>query len=119
MKQLVETIVKAIVNNPDAVKVEMKESVDFPGLQIIRIDVAQEDLGIVIGKRGRTIGAIRDLVTISAIRSQVRVKVLVNEDESDRMSRREAHQNSAPVEEAPEPENTESSDDSIDEELGI
>jgi predicted RNA-binding protein YlqC (UPF0109 family) len=115
MKELVETIVKAIVNNPDKVKVEMSDSVDFPGLQIIRIDVANEDLGIVIGKRGRTIGAIRDLVTISAIRNQVRVKVLVNEDESDRKARQESkrEEKEMPTEEVS------TSDDSIDEELGI
>ncbi len=118
MKELVETIVKAIVNNPDEVKVEMKDSVDFPGLQIIRIDVANEDLGIVIGKRGRTIGAIRDLVTISAIRNQVRVKVLVNEDESDRPSRRRPEREEKRDEGSMDID-VDASDEAIDEELGL
>jgi uncharacterized protein len=80
MKELLEHIVQSIVNNPDAVSVEEKESVDFPGLTILTIDVAEEDKGIVIGRRGRTINAIRDLITINAIRNDRRVKVLIKDD---------------------------------------
>lgn len=80
MKELLETIVKGIVNNPDAVIVIERESVDFPGLLILEIDVDQADKGILIGRRGRTINAIRDLITISAIRNDVRVKVMVKDD---------------------------------------
>ncbi len=82
MRDLVEYIVKSIVNNPDDVMVEMHESVDFPGLQIIKIKVNNEDLGIVIGKRGRTINAIRDLVKIAAIRNDKRVKVVIDEGDN-------------------------------------
>jgi len=80
MKELLEHIVKSIVNNPDVVVVEEKESVDFPGLTILTIDVAEEDKGILIGRKGRTINAIRDLVTISAIRLDKRVKVMIKDD---------------------------------------
>jgi hypothetical protein len=80
MRELLEHIVKAIVNNPDAVSVEEKESVDFPGLTILTIDVAEEDKGVVIGRRGRTINSIRDLITINAIRNDKRVKVLIKDD---------------------------------------
>lgn len=80
MKELLEHIVQAIVNNPEEVSVEEKESVDFPGLTILTVDVAEEDKGIVIGRRGRTINAIRDLVTINAIRNDKRVKVLIKDD---------------------------------------
>jgi predicted RNA-binding protein YlqC (UPF0109 family) len=81
MKELLEHIVKSIVNNPDDVSVEDKESVDFPGLTILTIDVAEEDKGVVIGRRGRTINAIRDLITINAIRNDKRVKVLIKDDQ--------------------------------------
>jgi predicted RNA-binding protein YlqC (UPF0109 family) len=81
MKNLVELIVKSIVNTPDDVEVEEKESSDFPGLTIINIKVNPSDLGQVIGKRGRTINAIRDIVTIAAIRAQKRVKVIVREED--------------------------------------
>jgi predicted RNA-binding protein YlqC (UPF0109 family) len=81
MKELVEKIVKSIVNTPNEVEIDEKESVDFPGLTIVNIKVSPSDLGQVIGKRGRTINAIRDIVTIAAIRAQKRVKVIVREEE--------------------------------------
>lgn len=84
MKELLEHIVQSIVNNPDQVSVEEKESVDFPGLTILTIDVAEDDKGIVIGRRGRTINAIRDLITINAIRNDRRVKVLIKDDDRGR-----------------------------------
>lgn len=89
MKELLEYIVKSIVNNPDAVSVSERESVDFAGLTIYTISVAQEDKGVLIGRKGRTINAIRDLATIAAIRLQKRVKVFVEED--DRSSKEEAN----------------------------
>jgi hypothetical protein len=84
MKELLEHIVESIVNNPEEVSVEEKESVDFPGLTILTIDVAEDDKGIVIGRRGRTINAIRDLITINAIRNDKRVKVLIKDDDRGR-----------------------------------
>jgi len=83
MKELLEYVVKSIVNNPDAVTIEEKESVDFPGLTILSVDVAEDDKGIVIGRKGRTINAIRDLITINAIRNNRRVKVLIKDDERE------------------------------------
>jgi predicted RNA-binding protein YlqC (UPF0109 family) len=85
MKSLVELIVKSIVNTPNDVEVDERESADFPGLTIINIKVNPSDLGQVIGKRGRTINAIRDIVTIAAIRAQKRVKVIVREDDKAEM----------------------------------
>ena len=89
MKELLEYIVKSIVNNPEEVQVEEKESVDFPGLTILTIDVAEEDKGVVIGRKGRTINAIRDLITINAIRTNRRVKVLIRDNERDKTERKE------------------------------
>lgn len=89
MKELLEYIVKSIVNSPNAVEVEEKESVDFPGLTILTIDVAEEDKGVVIGRKGRTINAIRDLITINAIRTNRRVKVLIRDNERDKTERKE------------------------------
>jgi predicted RNA-binding protein YlqC (UPF0109 family) len=76
-------MVKTIVNNPDSVEVSERESVDFPGLTILTIKVADEDTGIVIGKRGRTINAIRDIISINAIRSKQRVRVTLDEKKGD------------------------------------
>jgi predicted RNA-binding protein YlqC (UPF0109 family) len=80
MQELLEKIVKGIVNNPDQVSVVERESVDFPGLTILEITVADDDKGILIGRKGRTINAIRDIMTISAIRNEKKIKVLVKED---------------------------------------
>ena len=80
MKELLEHIIKSIVNNPDDVAVEERESVDFPGLTILSIDVAETDKGVVIGRKGRTINSIRDIITISAIRNDRRVKVMLKDD---------------------------------------
>lgn len=92
MKELLEYVVKSIVNNPDAVVIEEKESVDFPGLTILSVDVSEDDKGIVIGRKGRTINAIRDLITINAIRNNRRVKVLIKDDERREDSGREEKQ---------------------------
>ncbi len=82
MKELLDHIVKSIVNHPDNVTIDEKESVDFPGLTILTIDVAEDDKGVVIGRKGRTINAIRDLITINAIRNDKRVKVLIKDDKA-------------------------------------
>ncbi|MBU1119655.1 KH domain-containing protein [Patescibacteria group bacterium] len=82
MKELLEHIVKSIVNHPDSVVIDEKESQDFPGLTILTIDVAEDDKGVVIGRKGRTINAIRDLITIHAIRNDKRVKVLIKDDKA-------------------------------------
>ncbi len=80
MKELLEHIIKSIVNHPEEVSVEERESVDFPGLTILSIEVAEADKGVVIGRKGRTINSIRDIITISAIRNDRRVKVMLAND---------------------------------------
>jgi uncharacterized protein len=59
MRQLVETIAKALVDDPNQVKTseEMEEDTT-----IIRLTVAKEDMGRIIGKEGRTAKAIRTLL---------------------------------------------------------
>ena len=56
MKELVELIAKALVDNPDKVQVSQ---LDGEQSSIIELIVAQEDLGKVIGKQGRNAQAIR------------------------------------------------------------
>lgn len=80
MKELLEYIAKSIVNHPDDVIIEEKESVDFPGLTILTINVNEEDKGVIIGRKGRTINSIRDIITISAIRNNKRVRVILKDD---------------------------------------
>ena len=58
MKDTVEMIVKALVDNADGVEVR---EVDKNGTTLIEIRVAQEEMGKVIGKQGRTVKALRSL----------------------------------------------------------
>ena len=80
MKELLEHIIKSIVNYPDDVSIDERESVDFPGLTILTIDVNENDKGVIIGRKGRTINSIRDIITISAIRNSKRVRVILKDD---------------------------------------
>jgi len=80
MKELLEHIIKSIVNYPDDVSIDERESIDFPGLTILTIDVNENDKGVIIGRKGRTINSIRDIITISAIRNNKRVRVILKDD---------------------------------------
>lgn len=72
MKELVETIAKALVDSPDQVKVT--EEVNEKGT-LITLSVAKEDIGKVIGKQGRVANAIRSVVKAVGIRNGVHVIV--------------------------------------------
>ena len=72
MKELVKTIASALVANPDAVEVD--EPID-EDKTIIKLHVAQEDMGRVIGKQGRIAKAIRTIVKATATRNDKKVSV--------------------------------------------
>lgn len=59
LKELVETMARALVDNPDAVDVA---EVDGEQTTVIELKVAKEDLGKVIGKQGRTAQAMRTIL---------------------------------------------------------
>ena len=60
MKALLEEIVKSIVDKPDEVKVSLIEG---DSTEIYELVVGEGDLGKVIGKKGRNVGAIRTLLS--------------------------------------------------------
>lgn len=72
MTELLETLVKALVENPDAVRVE---EIEEDGDLVYEITVAEEDLGRVIGRRGRVANAIRTVAKAAAVRLDRRVIV--------------------------------------------
>jgi uncharacterized protein len=72
MKELVEYIAKSIVTMPDAVVVSEETNSDGT---ILKLQVAPEDRGRVIGKQGRVAQAMRTLIRIAAIREGVRVQL--------------------------------------------
>ena len=73
MKELVETIAKALVDSPDDDVVT--EKVEDDGTIRIELSVAEDDIGKVIGKQGRIAKSIRTLVKTVAIREDKRVFV--------------------------------------------
>jgi len=65
LKELIEYIVKALVDNPD--KVEVKEIAGEKSI-IYELKVGEGDLGKVIGKEGRTARSVRTIITAAAMK---------------------------------------------------
>ena len=63
LKGLVETIARALADQPDAVRVAESER---RGMTVIELQVAPGDLGRVIGRQGRTAAAVRTLLATAA-----------------------------------------------------
>lgn len=72
MKQLLEQIARALVDEPDQVDVQQVES---ERLIILELRVASDDMGKVIGKQGRIAKAIRTVVNAAAVKENKRVVV--------------------------------------------
>jgi predicted RNA-binding protein YlqC (UPF0109 family) len=79
MKELIEYIVKALVDNPNEVNISETQG---EGLTIVEIKAAQADIGKVIGREGRIANAIRTVAKAAAAKQQKRVTVeILTEDE--------------------------------------
>ncbi len=72
MKELVEVIAKALVDDPDSVVVTEREE---KKLTVLELKVADSDMGKVIGKQGRIAKAIRSVVKAAAAREDKKVVV--------------------------------------------
>ena len=72
MRELVEYLVRALVENPDEVEVEEFEE---DGELVLEVTVAEEDLGRVIGRGGRIANAIRTVARAAGTRDDRRVVV--------------------------------------------
>jgi len=69
LKEVVETIAKALVDNPDDVAVT---EVDGDAAIVLELRVAPQDLGKVIGKQGRTARAMRTLLRAAGMKLRKR-----------------------------------------------
>lgn len=80
MKEFVAYIVKNLVDNPDKVKIK-----EVGGTQtlIIELSVEKSDIGKIIGKRGKTINAIRTLLMSVASRNGLRVNLEILEEDEE------------------------------------
>ncbi len=72
MRELVEYLTRALVNQPDAVVVE---AADAGRMTVYELTVAEEDVGKIIGRQGKVIRAIRTVVKAAATRHGERVDV--------------------------------------------
>ncbi len=69
MKELIEQIAKALVDNPDEVVVR---AVEGEQTTVLELRVAQSDLGKVIGKQGRTAQSIRTILSAAGMKLKKR-----------------------------------------------
>ncbi len=76
MKELIEHIAQALVDHPDDVHVE---EVEEDNGVVIELQVNDEDLGKVIGRRGRTASAMRALLSASATKRDTKASLEILE----------------------------------------
>jgi hypothetical protein len=69
MKELIEFIAKALVDNPDAVRVT---EIEGEKTSVIELSVAKEDLGKIIGKQGRTARSMRTILSAASTKNNKR-----------------------------------------------
>ncbi len=76
MKDLLEYIITNLVSKPEAIKIEQEEK---NGEVNLNLAVDPSDMGLIIGKGGQNIRAIRKLLTVRAIAENVRVNLQLTE----------------------------------------
>jgi predicted RNA-binding protein YlqC (UPF0109 family) len=78
MKQLVLEIVQALVDQPEQVSIELLED---GGATVIRLRVAHQDIGKVIGKQGRTARSLRTILGAASMKLHHRFALDIMEDD--------------------------------------
>jgi predicted RNA-binding protein YlqC (UPF0109 family) len=76
MKDTLLHIISSLVTNPDQVRVEESEE---EGITVFTVSVAKEDMGKVIGKEGKVIRSIRNVMKIPAIKQNKRINISLAE----------------------------------------
>ncbi len=79
MKNLLEFILIHLVDNPEAVSVEMTMDEDT---EVYTLHVAPEDMGKVIGKQGKVINSIRTLARVRAVKEDKHISVILADEEA-------------------------------------
>lgn len=72
MKELIEYIAKSLASKPEEVKVTEEIEEGDEGRIVLRLEVAEEDKGKMIGRQGRVAQAVRVLLRVAAVKSGVR-----------------------------------------------
>jgi len=77
MKELVQFLARSLVSNPDAVEVSESAVEDAA---VYKLRVAQDDLGRIIGKQGRTAKSIRTILNAAASKTNRKVVLEIVEE---------------------------------------
>jgi len=77
MKDLIKRIAQALVDNPEQVEVS---EVEGGRISILELKVAKEDIGKIIGKQGRTAGAIRIVLGAASGKARKRTVLEIIEE---------------------------------------
>jgi len=76
---MIEQIVKSLVEDASQVSVDLVEE---PGETVLELKVAPRDVGKVIGKQGRTVRAMRNVLSAAGVRANKRYAIEIIEDEA-------------------------------------
>lgn len=76
MKDTLHFIVSSIVENPDAVSIDETEQEE---MTVFTVTVAKEDMGKVIGKEGKVIRSIRNVMKVKAMKENKRINITLAE----------------------------------------
>jgi len=76
MRDTLEFIIKGIVDKPDEVEIQEEES---QGIVNFNVKVSSEDMGKVIGKEGKVIRAIRNIMRIPAVEEGKKIYIALSE----------------------------------------
>lgn len=98
-REFLEYVVKALVDNPDQVKID--RVVDEMGV-LLTLDVHPQDMGKIIGRSGNTAKAIRTLLRVVGMKNDARVNLKINEPEGGTGGRSSGTDVSKTVDEAME-----------------
>ncbi len=77
MKDLLVSIVKGLVEQPDSVDVTVDEK-NEEGITVYHLHVAEDDMGRVIGRQGRIAKAIRTVMRAAAARNEEKIQVEID-----------------------------------------
>lgn len=77
MKDVLNFIITSIVDNPKEIKIKEEESDDVINYEV---SVAKEDMGKVIGKNGKIIKAIRNVLRIPAVKQNKKIYISLLEN---------------------------------------
>ena len=89
MKDLLISITKGLVDNPDAVSVDVDEP-NEEGVTVYHLHVAEDDMGRVIGKQGRIAKAIRVVMRASAQELMQKFQLKLTDESKKRFRTRES-----------------------------